>query len=260
MALYRLGEEPAVFPYFDTEEGEPVVSHPCVVYSDIKNTMPALLKMKAGDALAINVYPTAGQPLSELATAVQVELRTCRAHGFSLILVGCAWNRLGTLSDQLVLDGMKLVRDLADEPGVIGVEWFGLNRGTSLGYFKPLYQQCVDLFVSPGWPDWPAIIPPEPPMQMFKDDAERTAYCNTAAGPRVTVDLPVERGNEFDKPTDKFTRSGQKVNQALDKWNTVQTPNSIPSVTVILDVVRNAQQGLPDSEMAKSLKYEVPLR
>jgi hypothetical protein len=103
-------------------------------------------------------------------------------------------------------------------------------------------------------------IPPEPPMRMFKDDAERTNYCNVAAGHRVTVDIPIAGGNEFANPGDKFTRSGQQVNQALDKWNTVQVPNSVPSVTVILDVVRDALKGLPDSEMAPSLAYEVPLR
>jgi hypothetical protein len=153
-------------PWIDTEQGQAIPSGECVVYCDISRVATVAPQLAPWQVIAFNCYPNPGEATDAFGLRISEAIRKTPD---DYILVAGAWNR-GILTDQEVLDGMAVVRQEAEliDTSCLGVAIFGLDRGADLNppQFKPLYQQCADLFSSPqGRPTFPVRppIPPTPP-------------------------------------------------------------------------------------------------
>lgn len=140
----------------DSLAGHP---HGSVAYNDGRE-FPAWAEfLSRGDRIAFPMYRNPGESLGSLAADAARFIRQAADRGLRVIIVGLAWNRLATLSDWDVDGGAAVINDTVENNDIVdGVVWFGLNRGTAQGYFKPAYQALVDSFSSPGLPAWEAPV------------------------------------------------------------------------------------------------------
>jgi hypothetical protein len=115
-------------------------------------------ELREGDAIAFPLYGNSGETFEQLRVRGQKFLDAAMTAKLKAVIVACCWNRT-FLSDAEVKMGMACAHRLAvDNAHVLGIIFFGLNRGTPQGWFKPEYQATVDGFASPGVPDWKAPV------------------------------------------------------------------------------------------------------
>jgi hypothetical protein len=162
-------EGTSIRQWIDAEHGDPIPEYECVVYCDISQVGTIAPWLKPWQVIAWNCYVDPHETLDQFDGRIDEAIGQAEEHGLQFLLVAGCWNR-GTLTDAQVLAGMNAVYEWVtstiDETECLGVALFGLDRGTSIGQFKPLYQQCADLFSSPqGRPAFPVKppIPPTPP-------------------------------------------------------------------------------------------------